>query len=72
MNNDTDVIKKGMPIIHWIQDKFVNFEIMKPDGTKDKGYLELYALNEIGKVHQLERYGYVNIINEKEGVFTHP
>ncbi|MGC8546775.1 MAG: glutamate--tRNA ligase [Thermoplasmata archaeon] len=72
LNNDTDVIKKGMPIIHWIQDKFVNFEIMKPDGTKDKGYLESYALSEIGKVHQLERYGYVNIINEKEGVFTHP
>lgn len=72
LNNDTELIKKGIPIIHWLHDKFVDFEITKPDGTKDNGFLEELAIRETGKVHQLERYGYVNIINQKEGVFTHP
>lgn len=72
LNNDTDMIKKGIPIIHWLHKNIVDYEIIKPDGSKDKGYLESYALEEKGKVHQLERYGYVNIINDKYGVYTHP
>ncbi len=72
IDNDLSKIKQGIPIIHWLQSDFVDFEIVKPDGTIDKGILEKHALNYIGKVNQLERYGYTNILNEKLGYYTHP
>ncbi len=61
-----------VPIIHWLSGNAVPFKIMKPDGSTDEGLLEKDALRYTGIVNQLERYGYVNIINEKEGYFTHP
>jgi len=72
IDNDLSKIKQGIPIIHWIQNDFVDYQIIKPDGATDKGILEKNALNYLGKVNQLERYGYANLINEKLGYYTHP
>lgn len=63
---------RSIPIIHWLKDNYVEYRIYRQDGTVDTGYLERDSLNYKGMVHQLERYGYVNILNEKEGFFTHP
>ncbi|MEL9914592.1 MAG: glutamate--tRNA ligase [Thermoplasmatales archaeon] len=67
-----DSLDKGIQIIHWLYNNYTEFTIKKPDGSVDIGLIEKDALNYIGRVNQLERYGYVNIINEKEGYFTHP
>ncbi|MEM0127532.1 MAG: glutamate--tRNA ligase [Thermoplasmatales archaeon] len=67
-----DSMEKGVQIIHWLSGNYVEFCVKKPDGSLDSGIIEKDALNYIGRVNQLERYGYVNIINEKEGYFTHP
>jgi glutamyl-tRNA synthetase len=61
-----------LPIIHWLSGNAMPFRVAKPDGTIDSGLIEKDVSNYLGTVHQLERYGYVNIINEKEGFFTHP
>ena len=61
-----------VPIIHWLSGNGIPFEILKPDGSTDSGLLEKDALNYMNTVHQLERYGYVNILNDKTGCFTHP
>ena len=61
-----------VPIIHWLSGNEVPFRVVKPDGTVDSGFVERDALNYIGMVHQFERYGYVNVLNEREGYFTHP
>ena len=60
------------PIIHWLSGNELPFVVAKPDGTVDTGLVEKDALNYLGTVHQFERYGYVNVLNEKEGYFTHP
>ncbi len=72
VDNDLGKIKEGIPIIHWLQSGFINYKIMKPDGTVDVGILEEHALKYLGKVNQLERYGYCNLINNEMGYFTHP
>ncbi len=61
-----------VPIIHWLYQNFVPFKVFRPDGKIDEGLLERNALDYMEIVNQFERYGYVNIINEKEGYFTHP
>ena len=61
-----------VPIIHWLSGNDVPFKVIKPDGTSEEGLLENDALRFTGKVNQFERYGYVNVLNEKEGYFTHP
>jgi len=67
-----DTMEKGVQIIHWLSGNYVSFGVKRPDGSIDSGILEKDALNYIGKVNQLERYGYVNIISPSEGLFTHP
>ncbi|MGC8645853.1 MAG: glutamate--tRNA ligase [Thermoplasmata archaeon] len=67
-----DSLEKGVQIIHWLSGNYAPFRIMKPDGSVDSGIIEKDAFNYIGTVNQLERYGYVNIVNEREGLFTHP
>ncbi len=61
-----------VPIIHWLSGNEVPFKVIRPDGTSEAGLLEKDALRFTGKVNQFERYGYVNVLNEKEGYFTHP
>jgi glutamyl-tRNA synthetase len=61
-----------LPIIHWLSGNAMPFTVAKPDGSIDSGLIERDVSNYLGIVHQLERYGYVNILNEKEGFFTHP
>lgn len=63
--NFTDV-----KIIQWCPDTSLEFEVLKPDGTTDKGLIE--PLSEEAKgVVQLERYGYVNILSKGDGYFLH-
>ncbi|MCL5874352.1 MAG: glutamate--tRNA ligase [Candidatus Thermoplasmatota archaeon] len=61
-----------VPIIHWLSGNEIPFKVTKPDGSEDTGLIERDAINYLGTVHQFERYGYVNVLNEKEGYFTHP
>jgi glutamyl-tRNA synthetase len=61
-----------VPIIHWLSGNEIPFRVVKPDGTIDSGLVEKDVMNFLGTVHQFERYGYVNVLNEREGYFTHP
>ena len=61
-----------VPIIHWLSGNDAPFKVLKPDGTFDEGLLEKDALRFTGQVNQFERYGYVNVVNVREGYFTHP
>ncbi|MEM0130323.1 MAG: glutamate--tRNA ligase [Thermoplasmatales archaeon] len=67
-----DSMDRGIQVIHWLYNNYSEFTIKKPDGSVDTGLIEKDALNYVGRVNQLERYGYVNIIDEKAGYFTHP
>lgn len=63
----------GQPIIiHWLSGNCHPFKVYKPDGTVDTGLVENDVSNYLGRVNQMERYGYVNVITENEGYFTHP
>lgn len=66
-----DVLRKH-PIIHWLSGNEMPFEISKPDGTTDSGLIERDSSNYLGIVHQLERYGYANVVSNSNGFFTHP
>ncbi len=61
-----------VPIIHWLSGNEVPFEVVKPDGSYDTGLVEKDALNYPNVVHQFERYGYVNVLDNNKGYFTHP
>jgi glutamyl-tRNA synthetase len=72
IDNSVERIKEKVQIIHWLAGNAIPFKVYKPDGSVDSGFVESDAANYIGRVHQMERYGYVNVVNEKEGYFTHP
>ncbi len=63
-NND-----KKLKIIQWCPLGSDNIEIYKPDGTVDSGKIEPLASGKNGVV-QLERYGYVNLLNNR-GFYLH-
>ncbi len=58
-------------IIQWVPENSRKFSVYRPDGSEDTGLIEPLAEKYRG-VAQLERYGYVNIVSENTGFFTHP
>lgn len=68
---DTDIPPSRTKIIQWTPEGSPEFSVMKPDGTVDRGVAEPLIKNAEGVV-QLERYGYVNIIDRSgKGYFLH-
>jgi glutamyl-tRNA synthetase len=57
-------------IIHWVDSSAKEFQVIKPDGTKDQGMVEKQAENANGIV-QFERYSFVNKISPTMALYLH-
>ena len=69
-DNSHDSIR-NMKIIHWAPDGSHDFTVERPDGNNDSGRIEP-LVSEVTGISQFERYGYVNISNNKiTGYFLH-
>jgi len=55
----TEVVRK-MPIIHWAPEDGIPITVIRPDGI-DQGLGEAGIAEELGKLVQFERYGFVRI-----------
>jgi glutamyl-tRNA synthetase len=62
--------KTKRKIIHWVKDDSPEFEVYKPDGTTDMGFVESDAVKANGIV-QFERYAFVNKISERYALYLH-
>ncbi|MEM0158373.1 MAG: glutamate--tRNA ligase [Thermoplasmataceae archaeon] len=67
---ERELVDRKLKIIQWCPPDSFPFQVLKPDGTVDKGIIEGFARNFRG-VAQLERYAYVNIGEEGYGYFLH-
>ncbi len=61
---------KNARIVQWSPEDGIPFQILKPDGTSDRGIIEPLGRKFRGFC-QLERYGYVNVISDEIAYFTH-
>ena len=72
--NDLAAIKQGYKIIHWVSVDSIPMTVLMPDGSKIAGFGEKGLLDEIDKIVQLERFGFVRIESispEIIAIFTH-
>ena len=69
-DNSHDSIR-NMKIIHWAPGGSHDFTVERPDGNNDSGKIEP-LVSEVTGISQFERYGYVNISDNKStGYFLH-
>jgi glutamyl-tRNA synthetase len=68
IGDDLSIIKEGVKIIHWVGQDGIPTKLYMPDGTVKVGLSERIMENDIGKVIQFERMGFVRI-EEKEGEY---
>ncbi len=66
IGDDLSILKEGVKIIHWVGKESVPNKLYMPDGTVKEGKCEPILENDIGKVVQFERLGFVRI--EKKGL----
>ncbi len=65
-------LDRSMPIVQWLPLGAPKFTVLKPDGEtlhEIQGFVEPAALEHIGKVVQFERFGFVTIESETQGVW---
>ncbi|BAB60252.1 tRNA synthetase Glu [Thermoplasma volcanium GSS1] len=68
---DGTEMKEKTKIINWCPPNSREFQVLKPDGSIDKGLIEPASKGYRG-ISQLERYGYVNFYDSDEkAYFTH-
>ena len=65
---DHSVLKEGVKISHWAPIDGKACEILMPDGTVKKGVCENIKSDDLDKVVQFERFGFVRIGKIGEGV----
>ena len=77
IGNDLSILKEGARIIHWVALDGVPADVQLEDGTWKSGVAERGARQELGKVVQFERFGFVRLDRwdgEQQklfGYFTH-
>jgi len=74
IGNDLSILKEGVKIIHWVKEDAVPTKLLMPDGTVKEGICEHILKEDIGKVVQFERLGFVRVkeIDGKyEAYFAH-
>jgi glutamyl-tRNA synthetase len=74
IGDDLSIIKEGAKIIHWVGEDNIPTKLHLPDGTIKEGLCEPVMDEDLGKVVQFERFGFVRV--EKNGeeylaYFTH-
>jgi len=74
VGNDLSFLKEGAKIIHWVGEDNIPIKVQTPDGEIKEGVCEKGVENEIDKVVQFERFGFVRIDRENGklvGYFAH-
>jgi glutamyl-tRNA synthetase len=66
IGDDLLILKEGAKIIHWVGNDVRKTNLFKPNGMVNKGLCEPILKDDIGKVVQFERLGFVKIEKEKE------
>ena len=62
--------KTKRKIIHWVKEDSPEFEVYRPDGTTDSGFIESDAVKATGII-QFERYAFVNKTSESYALYLH-
>jgi glutamyl-tRNA synthetase len=65
IGNDIALLKEGIKIFHWVGEDNVETKLYLPNGTLKKGLCEHILKDDLGKVVQFERQGFVKV-EEKE------
>lgn len=68
IGDDLSIIKKGAGIVHWVGEDTLPMSVLMPNGDEKKGFAEKQIENEVGKVVQLERFGFVRLEREDMGL----
>ncbi len=68
IGNDLDILKQGAGIAHWVGADNVPARVLMPDGETTYGAVERQAKDDAGNVVQFERFGFVRIEEEEEGI----
>jgi glutamyl-tRNA synthetase len=61
IGDDLTLIKEGVRIIHWVGGDNVPTRLYMPDGAVKEGFCEPISKEDLGKVVQFERLGFVRI-----------
>jgi len=67
IGNDLGILKEGAKIIHWVALDGVPAELQLESGGWKQGVAEQGAKNELGKLVQFERFGFVRLDRWDEG-----
>jgi glutamyl-tRNA synthetase len=67
IGNDVSIIKEGVKIIHWVSEDSNPTKLHMPDGTVREGFSENILDDDLGKVVQFERLGFVKIDRDEKG-----
>ena len=69
IGNDLSILKEKVKIIHWVPPDSRKCIVWMPDGSQKVGLVEPFVKDEVGKVVQFERFGFVRI-GESNGEVT--
>jgi glutamyl-tRNA synthetase len=61
IGNDLSILKEKVKIIHWVPPDSRKCIVWMPDGSQKVGLVEPFVKDEVGKVVQFERFGFVRI-----------
>ncbi|MEE9151835.1 MAG: glutamate--tRNA ligase, partial [Thermoplasmata archaeon] len=67
IGDDISILKEGVKIIHWVGKDAQPTKLYMPDGTIKEGRSEIVQENDIGKVVQFERLGFVKVEKKEDG-----
>ncbi len=68
-SQDQTFSSRQTKIVQWCPENSEDFEVLRPDGTVDRGRIEPLR-SEVRGISQFERYGYVNL-SDGYGLFLH-
>ncbi len=74
IDNDLEMIRNGVRIIHWVGSQNHEVRVNMPDGEVRQGVVEHDVMGSIGKVVQFERFGFLKLEKGEhglEGYFAH-
>lgn len=68
IGDDLSILKEGARIIHWVSEDNIPIRVYMPDGEVKEGLCESGVKNEVDKIVQFERFGFVRIERDDGGI----
>lgn len=66
LGDDLSILKEGAKIIHWVGEENIPTKVYLPDGSVKEGICEPILEDDLGKVVQFERFGFVRVEKKQE------